>query len=263
MNYKAQIISLLLILFISLAIGLYLHHGLFEGAATMSQTYESTAIEATKAQGHSTGYAGSGANVTADNTNYSKYSNAPNKTSFDNLSKYKVGNAGDLNIQYHETPEQIAAEDSLKGNAVIRDKDGNVILLPPIQAQEQVTYYQPGTFVYGSSSYVPSYEDSVYLSRTAGGAYLDSKYSKPITSASYIQGGICKYYENNPDGLEKACNSVDANTCASTSCCVLLGGSKCVSGNERGATMKANYSDIYIKNRDYYYFQGKCYGNCP
>jgi hypothetical protein len=30
-----------------------------------------------------------------------------------------------------------------------------------------------------------------------------------------------------------------------------------------GPTNKANYGDIYIRNRDYYYYQGKCYGNWP
>lgn len=263
MNYKVKAITLLLILFISLAIGIYFNYKTLEGANTMAQSYENAAISQTAANGYNGGFAGSGSNVTASTTNYSKYAKAPSQSKFNDLSTYKVGNATDLDIQYHESVDKLTDNSSIVGQATVIDKDGNKILLPPIQAQEQVTYYQPGTFIYGSSSYVPSYEDSVYLSRTAGGAFLDSKYSKPITSASYIQGGICKYYENNPDGLEKACNAVDPNTCASTSCCVLLGGSKCVSGNERGATMKANYSDVYIKNRDYYYFQGKCYGNCP
>jgi hypothetical protein len=26
--------------------------------------------------------------------------------------------------------------------------------------------------------------------------------------------------------------------------------------------MRSNYSNFEIKNRDYYYYQGKCYGNC-
>jgi hypothetical protein len=47
-----------------------------------------------------------------------------------------------------------------------------------------------------------------------------------------------------------------------TSCCVLLGSSKCVSGNENGPIMKANYSDVFIPNREYYYYNGRCFGNC-
>jgi len=266
MNYKIHAIKLLSLLFISLVIGIYFNYRTLEGAATMSQQYDNTATQDAKNKGFSSGYAGSAGKVTAASTDYSQYNKAPTEAKFKDLSTYKVGSITDLDIQYHDTPEQIAAKtdiNSLSGQAVVKDKDGNIIALPPIQAQEQVTYYQPGTFIHGASSYVPTYEDSVYLSRTAGGAFLDSKYSKPITSASYIQGGICSYYANNPTGLEHACNRVDSNTCASTSCCVLLGGSKCVSGDETGAKMKANYSDVYIKNRDYYYFQGKCYGNCP
>jgi hypothetical protein len=266
MNYKVNYISLLSILFVSLAIGIFFNYKIIEGADTMVQKYENAAIQDTKNRGFGNGVAGSGRNITPDSADYTQYSKAPTKAEFNELSTYKVGNANDLNIQYHETPEEIAAKsgnDSIKGKTFVKDKDGKTIILPPIQAQEQVTYYQPGTFIHGAGSYVPNYEDSVYLSRTAGGAFLDSKYSKPITAASYMQGGICSYYKDNPDGLEQACNRVDSNTCASTSCCVLLGGSKCVSGDETGAKMKANYSDIYIKNRDYYYFQGKCYGNCP
>jgi hypothetical protein len=44
---------------------------------------------------------------------------------------------------------------------------------------------------------------------------------------------------------------------------VLLGGSKCVSGNENGPSVKSNYSDILVRNKDSYMYMGKCYGNCP
>lgn len=127
-----------------------------------------------------------------------------------------------------------------------------------IGLQENAIYYQPGAFKYGGSSYVPNYEDSVYLSKTT---YLP-------TTASYNNGidpnDICSLYSNYPERLENACNNLDNGTCRRLSpCCVLLGGSKCVSGNQQGAKMKYNYSDFLIKNRDYYYYLGNCYGNCP
>jgi hypothetical protein len=261
-----SIIIIIILISLALAIGFFFNYRTIEGADTLAQSYGNTAMEETKNMGFSSGYAGSGRNVSSAGVDFTQYSKAPTESQFNELSKYKVGSITDLDVQYHDTPEEIAVKtgnDSILGKAVVKDKDGNVIALPPVIAQQQVTYYQPGTFVHGSSSYVPKYEDSVYLSRTSGGAFLDSKNSAPINAASYIQGGICSYYKDNPDGLEQACNRVDSNTCASTSCCVLLGGSKCVSGDETGAKMKANYSDIYIKNRDYYYYQGKCYGNCP
>jgi hypothetical protein len=86
---------------------------------------------------------------------------------------------------------------------------------------------------------------------------------KPIVETASIEGGYCNYYKNNPEQLEEVCNQIDTNVCASTSCCVLLGGAKCVSGTEKGPTMISNYSDKSFPNKDYYYYQSKCYGNCP
>jgi hypothetical protein len=119
------------------------------------------------------------------------------------------------------------------------------------------TYYQPGSFPYGPSSWVPNYEDSIYLSKLTG----YSSNSLLYNTASQ-KSGICVQYQNDPQGLEEKCNKLDQNVCASTSCCVLLGGSKCVSGNVNGPALKSNYSDFFIKNREYYYYNGRCYGNC-
>jgi hypothetical protein len=147
----------------------------------------------------------------------------------------------------------------LKGNIVyVPGENGNVLAIPMPTIQSGFTYYQPDTYSYGSATYIPNYEDSVYLSRTTGLSTLSA-----IKDPAHIKGGICSYYKNQPQQLENACNSVDKNLCASTSCCVLLGGAKCVSGNENGPIVRSNYSDVYIPNRDFYYYQGKCYGNCP
>lgn len=121
-----------------------------------------------------------------------------------------------------------------------------------------IVYYQPGSFRYGASSYIPYYEDSVFLSRSN-----KSIVNAPTYISSATQGGFCSYYGTQLDLLEQKCNAVDNASCAATTCCVLLGGQKCVSGNQSGPTMKANYSDFLVKNKDFYYYQGKCYGNCP
>jgi len=84
-----------------------------------------------------------------------------------------------------------------------------------------------------------------------------------FSNPAYMYGGVCTYFKDQPTKLEDACQKMDSNTCASTSCCVLLGGKKCVSGNDQGPTVRSNYSDVYVPNRDFYYYQGKCYGNCP
>jgi hypothetical protein len=74
--------------------------------------------------------------------------------------------------------------------------------------------------------------------------------------------GFCTQLGNDKNAWEQKCNSMSPDVCASTDCCALLGGSKCVAANVNGPIMSSNYSDHAIQNRDFYYFQGKCYGNC-
>ena len=138
----------------------------------------------------------------------------------------------------------------------VYDQQGNPVVIPYAAMQGTVTYYQPGSFPFGSSSYVPKYEDSVYLSRT----------TQLATTAPYVPSdgplGACDAYKNLPSQQEEYCRSLDLNTCSSTSCCVLLGGAKCVAGNETGPIYKHNYGDYLLRNKDSYYYNGKCYGNC-
>jgi hypothetical protein len=131
--------------------------------------------------------------------------------------------------------------------------DVNIDLVqpPPI-------YYEPGSYTFGATGYIPDYERSVYLSKTTN----ESQVENISLDAPYLEGGFCKQYANSPQNMEQKCQSLDNQTCATTGCCVLLGGQKCVSGDSQGPKMKANYSDTQIENRDYYYYQGKCYGNC-
>jgi hypothetical protein len=75
--------------------------------------------------------------------------------------------------------------------------------------------------------------------------------------------GFCEENKASPFVLEEKCNALKPDTCGSTSCCVLLGGAKCVSGNISGPYMKQNYGDVFVRNKDYYTHMGKCYGNCP
>jgi len=171
--------------------------------------------------------------------------------------RYDIDNVG---VQYHATTSSLtaSASESLEqtGTWVI-GPSGNKILIPWSDVTTESTYYQPGSYPYGPSNYVPNYEDSVYLSQTTGqsqnGAYKD---------AGSIASGFCAQNAKDSISVEQKCNALDANTCASTNCCVSLGGQKCVAGTEFGPTMHSNYSDIYVTNKDYYYYQGKCYGNC-
>jgi len=119
-------------------------------------------------------------------------------------------------------------------------------------------YYEPGSFPFASTGFKPTYEDSIYLSKTT-----NLSQAAPITRAPYLQGGFCTQYANDDQTRNTKCNALTADTCASTECCVLVGGTKCVAGNAGGPTIKSVFSDITIPNRDYWYYQGKCMGNCP
>jgi hypothetical protein len=186
--------------------------------------------------------------ITKTNDSASKYS-----TKYDN-------NMYDVNVQYHDNLDDINAqnESGLEfGSMTVLGPDGKLITIPTTPAQPGATYYQPGSYTFGASSYVPNYEDSVFLSRLT-----KMSTTSPVYNTASELGGFCSQKKSFPYELEQKCNSLDKNTCGSTSCCVLLGGSKCVSGDANGPTMKANYSDVYVKNKEQYYHQGKCYGNC-
>ncbi len=167
-------------------------------------------------------------------------------------------------LNYHDSPEQIvknidnsalAGSASQFGSMTVIGADGKMVEVPYVNGQALPTYYQPGSYTYGTT-YVPSYEDSVYLSKTSGLSTLGKMYPTASTL-----GGMCNT-KTSMEEMEKKCNAIPADQCASMSCCVLLGGNKCVYGNELGPKLKANYTDKFIKNKDVYYYQGKCYGNC-
>lgn len=147
---------------------------------------------------------------------------------------------------------------SASATAFVQGPDNTMVELEPTgQLGGSPTYYEPGTYKFGSATYVPSYEDSVYLSKTTG----QSSVSTYLDKATMI-GGACSYFKDQPDKLEEMCKSIDPNNCGAMSCCVLFGGAKCVSGNPSGPYNKLNYGDITVRDKDYYYHNGKCYGNC-
>jgi hypothetical protein len=172
-------------------------------------------------------------------------------------------NANVPDVTYHESAEDIRARDKTV-SVPVKDASGNVVNLPWDQAVTTTPRYNdPGYFRFSPSPYVPNYEDSIYLSRLTRYDEKNTQVTDYATGLPPPAGGFCAANKNNTLEIETQCGKIGKETCASTSCCVLLGGSKCVAGNEAGPTMKANYSDVSVLNRDYYYYQGKCYGNCP
>ena len=157
-------------------------------------------------------------------------------------------------VLYHTDPETLQKTDMhspLNGTWV--NQDGKAVFIPWKTESKDFTYYKGGAYPYGGTSYVPTYEESVYLSKTTGQSTLANSYNK-----ADIMSGFCAQ----PGSIETNCSALTANQCASTTCCVLLGGSKCVGGDANGPTLASNYSDTNIHNKDFYYYQGKCYGNC-
>jgi hypothetical protein len=166
-----------------------------------------------------------------------------------------------LNVQYHDTADNILKQndvfqDASYGAISVRDKDGNIIVLPRNNLQGDITYLKPGAFKYQSYNYVPNYEDSVFLSRAT---YLHTYGGYTPTD---VKKGFCETYKDDPEKLEALCRELPPDACASSSCCVLFGGSKCVNGTETGPKDRTHYGDILMRNTDFYYYKGKCYGNC-
>lgn len=179
---------------------------------------------------------------------------------FDPSAKKYSDMSNNYDVTFHAS-----AEDLMKNNdssevafnqVRVLDQTGNVVILTSAAVQSPVTYYQPGSYPFGSSSYIPMYEDSVYLSRLT---------QQPTTAPYQTSGlakGKCELNKDFPDRQEEYCRTQGTDSCASNTCCVLMGGEKCVAGNETGPLFKANYSDFMMRNKDKYYWKGKCHGNC-
>jgi len=183
-------------------------------------------------------------------------SNAP--STIQNPNTRNDYDSNNYNMQYHDDTTTISKNANDNNTGVIWVlKNGVLTALPQSESKSEMLFYEPGSYRFGANSYVPNYEDSVFMSKLTR-----QSYTMPITNTTSVLGGICNQYKNSPEQLEQACNRVNPDVCASTSCCVLIGGQKCVSGNANGPTMKVNYNDPTIKNRDFYYYNGKCYGLC-
>jgi hypothetical protein len=164
-------------------------------------------------------------------------------------------------ITYHESAEDLRARD--KTVISVKDASGNMITLPWDKAVTNTSKYNDSTyFRFSPSPYVPDYEDSVYLSRLTRYNEKNTQLTDYATGLPPPPGGFCSANKDNKIEIETQCGKIGTDACASTSCCVLLGGSRCVAGDATGPTNKSNYNDISILNPGYYYYRGKCYGNC-
>lgn len=67
---------------------------------------------------------------------------------------------------------------------------------------------------------------------------------------------FCETHLGSSGSLDESCNKLTKDNCNETSCCVWTNKDKCVAGGQDGPTFNSNANDL-----NYYYFQGKCYGN--
>jgi hypothetical protein len=126
-----------------------------------------------------------------------------NNTVFNAQTKQYRDISDNYNTQFHETAEDLQKKnesDLNYGQVRVKDQNGNMLILPYVPTQDKVTYYQPGEFPFGSSNYVPNYEDSVYLSTIT---------NQPIVSA-YANGTkpveACKAYKDLKAQMERYCS---------------------------------------------------------
>jgi len=83
-----------------------------------------------------------------------------------NSNKY---NSDNYDLLYHDSEVAIKSQSGVYGSdfgtTMVLDSCGNKILIPYTPSQGNILYYQPGTYTYGASTYVPTYEDTVLLSK--------------------------------------------------------------------------------------------------
>lgn len=133
--------------------------------------------------------------------------------------------------------------------------EGEMLNPPKTPAEIAPNWYQPDSF---RVPFLPSdTQDQIFMNKSTNLSQVTT-----IQDTPYKNAGFCSEQANFPLVKESKCNALSNETCASTECCVLLGGEKCVAGNEQGPLIQTNYSNFLIKNRDFYYYQGKCYGYC-
>lgn len=110
----------------------------------------------------------------------------------------------DSSVQFHDDIDIIKKNNDLYdlsfGEVRVKDQYGNIIILPRTQSQGNVTYFDPGTYKFGGSIYVPNYEDSVYLSSVTN--------RSPFGQVKLANcNGACTAYTEFKSKMEKYCDA--------------------------------------------------------
>jgi hypothetical protein len=168
-------------------------------------------------------------------------------------------NSDNFDITYHADPTQNEQPDSSTAGVgkMWVNINGSLVAMPYSDVSNTTLYNSSGSYTFNPASYVPNYEESVFLSKLTNQPTIAKTHNLATN-----QNGFCASTKSSMIERDAKCNSLDKNMCASTDCCILLGGEKCVAGNQNGPTNKTQYSDTTVLNKDYYYYRGECFGNC-
>lgn len=74
-------------------------------------------------------------------------------------------NTNNYSVEYHDQVPQDDPTNESNGTWVKDPATGKAVYMPWTKTAGTITYYTPGAYPYGAATYVPSYEDSIYLSR--------------------------------------------------------------------------------------------------
>lgn len=77
-------------------------------------------------------------------------------------------NANDYDVTYHDSVEDLIAQNTVTGVTRVVDENGKLVELKRPIEKTPPYFNSPSMYKYGLAAYVPNYTDSVYLSKTHG-----------------------------------------------------------------------------------------------
>ena len=84
-------------------------------------------------------------------------------------SQYSINN---YDLKFHDSAEDIQAQDSKSSirydTIVITDSNGNKRNISRDKTQGSIIYYEPDLYKYGTDAFIPTYEESILLSKAHG-----------------------------------------------------------------------------------------------
>lgn len=97
-------------------------------------------------------------------------------------------NANDYDVTYHDSVEDLIAQNTVTGVTRVVDENGELVELKGPIEKTPPYFNSPSMYKYGLAAYVPNYEESVYLSKTHG---VQQKHTvNNVKSSSYPSSNL-------------------------------------------------------------------------